>query len=89
MDGDLKYPIEQQLGAHGPVWVVWSVAAEYSPGRSHEGLQTFPEWEAARYECSRRNLALAIERGHADQPMPALGDGVCNFTYRQFYESHA
>lgn len=83
----MSYPIEQQDGGNGPAWVVWPMRVENTPGRSAAGLEVFPTYDLGRRECSRRNLQLAIERGHADDLMPALDGGrsLSTYTYREYY----
>ncbi len=86
------FPIEQQSGTRGLVWVAWSMPVEHSPGRSADGLDVFPTYDAAAAECARRNLVIAEAHGYAGEFMPALDGGrggKADFTYRQFYSARA
>lgn len=72
------HSLKQEAGNHGAVLVVTSLP-DGGP---------FETYEAAAIECARRNLRLAIERGHADAQMPALDGGkggLAPYTYREFY----
>lgn len=83
----MNYPIEKMPGTRGAVWIAWSLPIECA-GRSAEGLETFATYRDARREACTRNLQLAIERGHADEPLPALDGGrggSSGVTFREYY----